>query len=63
MKPPADDQVRVILLPREDGFALTPEGDAALDRAIAARSVADEATRLARHRKDHPITGDPLELL
>lgn len=64
-----DEEVRVIVLPlpREEwGWALTPDGEAALDASLSAsttqaipRRVADEARELARQRKDQEITGDP----
>jgi hypothetical protein len=53
MKP--DEEVRVIVLPREYCYSLTPEGEVALD----ARAVADEARKLARQRRDAQIDGAP----
>jgi hypothetical protein len=63
MKTP-DDTARVVVLPREYGWWLTPEGEAALDAAERhARAVAAEATELARQRRNAEIAGAPPTLL
>jgi hypothetical protein len=47
-----DEEVRVIVLPREYGWWLTPEGEEALDAAdLRSRAIADEARELARRRR------------
>ena len=56
-----DEAVNVVVLrlPQEEwGWALTPQGEAAAERAIAA-----EARELAMKRKTHEIDGPPLSSL